>query len=366
MIRILHIVANDKLSGAEKVVLDICKNINREYECIAITSGHNLGKYFKEAGIKYYVSDISKLNPKNIIKIRSIIKEENINIVHGHDVKASIAGYLATKGSHKIVISHIHATYPWMKGKNVLKYIDRFFRNRYYASIACSKTTLEYYLQNNTKSNKAKFNLISNSFDFNELESKDIKDKETIRKELKIDPENLVYGYAGRLIPLKGVDIIIKAFYQVQKQCESSILVIIGDGEEETSLKQLVSQLKIKNKVIFTGYEKNIYDYINSLDVFILSSQREGLPMVILEAAALKKAIITTPLPGVMEFIENNQTGIVLESRDVNNLTQAMIILYNNTEAINSLGERAYHKLKEQYNINSYINKLTELYDRCQ
>lgn len=363
MIKILHIVANDKLSGAEKVVLDICRNMKKGYECIAVTSGDNLGQYFKEAGIKYYASDISRLNPANIYKIKNIIKEENIDIVHGHDVKASIAGYIAAKSGKKPVISHIHATYPWIKKPNLLKFIDSFFRNKYEKSIACSETAKDYYLEHNLKADKSSFLTLVNSLDFTDFDEEELKSNRThLKRELNLGSEEIIYGYAGRLIPLKGVDMLINAFYEISKEIEGVKLLIIGDGEEEERLKNLTNQLNLRDKVIFAGYQKDIYTYINLMDIFILPSVREGLPMVVLEAAALKKAVITTPLPGVMEFIKNGETGLVLKKRSCDDMAMTMKYLYNDRQMMKKLGENAYGILKDQYSIDSYIDELTKIY----
>lgn len=242
--KIMHIVSTGKLSGAEKVVSDICSNLSSSFKPIIICSGEELKNYYENKGIESHIFDISKLNPIEIIKLKNFVKKNNIDIIHGHDVKPSIAGYLASTKKTP-VISHLHGTYPWLKEDGIMKKIDNFFRSKYSINIACSNEVKNYYLNHNNSINQDKFIVQSNAFNFKEFEKINIKNKDLIKSNLSIKNDEFIFGYVGRLIPLKGLDLLIDSFYELIKKEFNCKLVIVGDGTEKTNLQNKVKELEL-------------------------------------------------------------------------------------------------------------------------
>ena len=130
--KILHLLSTKTLNGAEKVALDICTNLDKnDFKLITVCAADGLKRHFDEANIETFNIDINKLNIRGIIKLRKIIKRKNVNLIHAHDVRASIAAKVASINLKIKVISHIHAEYQWLKNKSILKIIDKLFRNKY-------------------------------------------------------------------------------------------------------------------------------------------------------------------------------------------------------------------------------------------
>ena len=146
----LHILPMDKLSGAEKLVLILCKNM-KNYEPIVICGGDTLSNVFKENGIESYSMNFSIKNINyTLSQIKRIIKENEIKVIHAHDNNASINALLAKKifGLNVKIISHIHSCYPWLSSTNKNKIIDYLFRKRYDHNIACGSTVYDFYREN--------------------------------------------------------------------------------------------------------------------------------------------------------------------------------------------------------------------------
>ena len=362
--KILHIVATNKLSGAEKVVSDICTNLDNNYTPIVICAGDPLRKYYEEKGIKVYCADISGLKLSEIKKIRKVVEFENIDIIHGHDVKASIGGYLAGRSRGIPVVSHMHTPYEWMKGRSPLKYIDRFFRKKYALSIACSKEVKSYYIAHNNSVDAEKVIYMDNSFNFNEFNKYKIADKDEFKSKLNIKDSIYVFGFLGRLLEIKGADLMIEAFNEIKNKAADSVLLIVGDGEEREHLENLVKQFNIEDRVIFAGYQKNVYDYMNVFDCFILPSVREGLPMAVLEAMAMKKPVISTPVSGLKNLITQEYNGLILDERTKKKLADAMLRMYSDKDMADKIAENAYSYILDKYNINKYMQQLQEIYNK--
>lgn len=364
-IKVLHIVATGTLSGAEKVVLDICTNLNRDrFEPVVVCAGEELKGYYANNEIEAHIIDISKLNPIEIRRLKNLIKEKNIDIVHGHDIKASISGYLASKRFKIPVISHMHASYYWMQKPSPLKLMDRYFRKKYSLSIAVSEMARNYYLTHNNTINPESIITLNNAFNFNELEKAKLQDSVNFKERLGIDRNKFIYGFLGRLIEIKGADLMIDSFNIVQKKKENTVLLIVGDGPEREKLEEKVRGYGISDKVIFTGYQKNVYDYMNIFDCFILPSITEGLPIAVLEAMAMKKTVISTPVAGLKDLMKDGYNGLILEERTEEALAEAMLTVYEKPELSRQMAENAYSFLYENYNINRYIERLENIYSR--
>jgi glycosyltransferase involved in cell wall biosynthesis len=362
-IRVLHIVANGTLSGAEKVVSDICTNLHKErFAPFAVCSGEDLKNYYSQRGIETSIIDVNSLRPDKINVLRNLIKKNNIDLVHGHDVKSSIAGHLAAASLKIPVISHIHASYPWLQKTGTLKIIDGFFRNKYSLSIACSQMAMDYYLQHNKKVKANNIVYLNNSFNFNEFESVNIKEGGALKKELGISDDTFIYGFLGRLLEGKGADLLIESFYELQKKREKIFLLIVGDGPERLKLNAMINNYNLSSKVKFMGFQKNPYDFLNIFHCFILPSVTEGLPIAVLEAMAMKKTVISTPVAGLKNLMKNGYNGLVLENRSKEELIAAMDKLYCDKNFNIRLAENAYSYIYENYHINNYIKKLEEYY----
>ncbi|WP_032122693.1 glycosyltransferase [Clostridium amazonitimonense] len=363
-IKVMQVVTTDKLSGAEKVVLDIENNLDKDrFEALALCAGGELKDLYEKSGIKTYVADLSSLKPGEIKKFRDYLKENPVDILHGHDVKASIGAYIASKGLGIPVISHLHSSYPWLQGASPLKYIDRFYRKKYKLSIACSHMVKEHYLNYNKAVSEDNMKVLNNSFNFNELKEKVILPKEEMRSRLNIKENPFIFGFLGRLLDIKGADLLIDTFNKISKDIPESLLVIVGDGPEREKLESMVKNYGLGDKVLFEGYQKDVYSYLNLFDCFILPSKLEGLPMAVLEAMAMRVPVISTPVAGVKTLIKDGFNGIILKERDETNLYEAMIKVHSSEDNRTALAENAYKYLVENYNIDIYMEKLQKIYE---
>lgn len=359
--KVLHIVATGRLSGAEKVVYDICSNLDKDkYEVLIICAGDELKNYYEERGLRSAVIDISRLNPMEILKLRSLLKKEKFDLIHAHDVKASIAAAVASEKLSIPVISHIHGNYTWLESNPVMKCIDKHFRKKYNLSIACSDNVAEYYKKYNKDSFPMKVML--NAFNFSEFSKTHIVDNKIMREKLNIDAQDYVIGYMGRIIKLKGVDLLINAFRSVAHKYDKVKLLIVGEGEERQYCEKLVSGLSLQDKVIFAGYQKDKYDYLNIFDCFIMQSEIEGIPIVLLEAMAMKKPVITTPVGGIPEVVRDDFNGLYINKRDSETISALLEKLMDHEEMSRSLAENAYEYLLKNLNVKDYILKLEKIY----
>lgn len=361
--KIMHLLSTESLSGAEKVALEICKNLNyMKFEPVAVCKGCNLYNAFSSNNIKTYIIDIGKLNPVNILRLRQVVKYEKIDLIHAHDVRASVAAGISRVAARTKVVSHIHVNYRWLKSFSIYKFIDYLFRRKYDLSIACSDNVCNTFLQYIKCFDKSKIISIRNCINFNEIVSKKNQNKVSFKIENNIPADKYIFGFAGRLIDVKGVDLLIKSFGMFCKIYNNSLLLIVGDGIEIDNLKKLVLEYGISKSVIFTGYVNNVYNYIDIMDAFILPSMREGMPVAVMEAMALGKIVIVTKTDGIPEIVKDGHTGIILNERTPECLLDAMVYVYGSKEKVNIIGDNASDFIKINCDIKTYIEKIEKVY----
>jgi len=168
----------------------------------------------------------------------------------------------------------------------------------------------------------------------------------------------------GRLVDIKDFQMLIKAFFIIQKKIEAS-LIVVGDGDKRKELEVLTENLNIKDKVYFVGFKKNPHNYVANSDLFVLSSKNEGLPNSLIEAIAVGVPVVSTNcLSGPSEILLDGKGGDLVEVGNVKQMANAIITNLKNIEyatkkhriAYSNLNRFSYRIVKDQ------ILKIVEKY----
>lgn len=285
-IRILQCISNMDRAGIETMLMNFYRNIDRDkiqfdFLCNKSKPG-DYDEEIKSLGGNIYVSP--GLNPFKWFKYQKYMKElfkkhPEYKIIHcQNEAMGFPALYAAKKCGIPVRIAHSHNTvtrkdFKWPI-KIVYKYLLRTVATDF---VACSHAAGKYLFGKDVK-------VINNAIDSQKfIYDKEIRNK--IRKKYDLE-DKFVIGHVGRFEPQKNHEFLINLFYEYQKQEENAILLLIGNGSLEEHIKELVNNLNIKNKVIFTGNISNVNEMYQAMDMFILPSFHEGLPVVGVEAQA--------------------------------------------------------------------------------
>ena len=338
----LHILPMNKLSGAEKLALILCKNM-KKYQPIVVCGGDNLKRIFEENSIKTYSIDFKNNNLLQTAKeLNKIIKENDIKLIHAHDNNASISGYITKllyRGNFKL-ISHIHNCYPWLQGKNKNKIIDSIVRKGYDHNIACGKLVYDYYTEHTEYVNINNTSILSNAIDIDEISN------------ITKNTEDLKAKYN------------IEEFKNHKKDFKDCKFLIIGSGDQDNKAKELIKKYKLQDNFILTGHEDNVYRFYPIIDIFFLPSIYEGLPMVILEAMSFKKPIVAMNVGSINEVVKNEYNGYLINEKDYTEFIYSLKSLKNDSEKIKRYGQNSFKIIDENYNIIDYQKNITTVYDK--
>ncbi len=177
-----------------------------------------------------------------------------------------------------------------------------------------------------------------------------------------IAEDEILFGIFGRLDPVKGHKYYIKAAWQVLKEYSKAKFLIIGSGNLEQELKELILRYGLEDSVIFTGYVDDVSELLNTVDVVVNASETEAMSLSLLEAMSLSKPIIATRVGGNTELITPNEDGILVNYADSTSLALAMLRLICNPDFADIIGKAAGQKMLEHYTVEKAVTRLEDVY----
>jgi glycosyltransferase involved in cell wall biosynthesis len=139
--------------------------------------------------------------------------------------------------------------------------------------------------------------------------------------------------------------------------------VIVGDGPEKVKLLKLVQKKGLGEEVIFTGFQSDPLSYINVFDIFVLTSEREGLPRVILESMLMGKPVVASRIPGVVELVIEGETGFLVPSKDPEAFAEKILTLIDDQELRKKMGEQGKKRILENFTMNKYIKGVEAVFE---
>ena len=294
-------------------------------------------------------------------KIISFIKNQKIDIMQCHSIRALLTAGLAAKLTGTPVFWYI-------KGELANPILDRIgfyladkivFQSEI-TKQSCYPKVLTKYVD--------KFLIIKNGIDLEEIESAKNSDKIKILSQFNIKKENINIAMIGQVVPLKGVDHLINAFIKVKHEIPSAKLYIIGDhgipaySWFQDKLNKILHDNEITEDVHFLGWQRKAQDILSLMDISVLPSLAEGVPKSVMEAMTLGKPIIATDVGGTRSLFEDGKHGFLIAPNSTEEIAKKLAILCKNKELRNSMGKASQEHAFKNFSIRQNIDSLEELY----
>jgi glycosyltransferase involved in cell wall biosynthesis len=180
-----------------------------------------------------------------------------------------------------------------------------------------------------------------------------------LRNELRIG-EKVVIGFAGRLVPAKGLTHLFSAIGQIEEPNSEMVLLIVGEGAQRSELETLARNLK--TRVIFAGWQQDMLPFYALMDIFVLPSLFEGLPNVILEAMAMKTAVVATNVGGNPDVLLNGKNGFLVPAKNVSQLASAVATLIKDDVLRTEMGAKNRLKVEEEFQWSRAVSEVEKIY----
>lgn len=364
-IQIVHLVGSrrENLSGGDLVILNLLKYLDKNKFDPWIVSFYEMRKpgipliieIARQRRIKtFLVSTRGKFDFEAIKQTQRFIIDNQIDILHCHGYKADVIGALASRGLNVKRVTTLHG---WWIGKNLkLKFynwLDHFAIRNFNKIIVVSEPMKKALIRRHFPLERVIY--IPNGVDLDWIHSAN---GEQIRRELNLTKDMLIIGIVGRLGKEKGHKYLLMAL----KDIPNLVLLIIGNGPLEKQLKEMVVRLKIKERVIFLGFRHDVNNLIAAMDIFVLPSLSEGLPLALLEAMVAQKPIIASRVGGIPTVIKNQETGILVEPKNSSLLKEAIIHLSKDKSFTNQIAINAKKLVEHNFSLELATRRYEEIY----
>jgi len=295
-----------------------------------------------------------------IASLLNVCRRERVRIWHGHDYKSNALGLLLARFWPMRLVTTLHG---WVKEtrRTPLYYkIDELCLPRYEAVISVSPDLYDRSLACGVAPERCV--LIENGIDIGQYARR--RPLAEAKRLLGQPADRLVLGAVGRLSAEKGFDLLIRAVHRLLQVGLDLALMIAGEGDEAPRLRQLIDELGVADRVRLLGYSADPRAVYEALDVFVLSSLREGLPNVLLEAMATAVPVVATRIAGVPRLVEDGTNGLLVEPGNGEELTQAITRLAGDAGLRQRLGQAGRRTIEERYDFARRMQKIANLYDR--
>lgn len=372
-INVMHLRSSlqsaDVLLGGENVILSICKylDVNRYFPIIVSIEdlrARNTLPLVDEARKENIRTEILKLKNAfdfgGIFKLVKLMHIYEAQILHCHEYKSNLIGFLSTIFNRNVTL--VTTVHGWTGGNTRLKiyeFLDKFIVKYFKKVVAVSDYQKSLLIKNGIK--PSKITVIENSIDFGKFE-KSFNAIE-LKKKLGLPHDSLIIGTVGRLSPEKGQKYLIDAFSRLEKIHSNIYLLIIGNGPSTPILKGQVKDLGLNNKIIFAGFRKDIPELTNMMDIFVLPSLTEGLPIAVLEAMASAKPIVASSVGGIPSLIKHGETGLLANPKDVDSLCSEVEKFIIDENLRKNIGRKSLESIRNRYSAQKMVKLYEQIYE---
>lgn len=353
------------MAGTEKQLLETIKRMNKkEYEISLICLYKSDWMAKNRIECKSYILNYRGLRRINIIsvmlKLISCLRKDDLDIVHTYFEESTIFVYIAAYFCKKRPLLIAWRRDIGMESEKPWYYIfhdtvmSKIYRK--YDGLTANCDAVKNYLVNIMKLREDFIRVIQNGVDqcHQELASACYVNKKE---------GDIWICIVANLKKVKRIDVFIKAFALMREQLSDIEVraIIIGEGDEKNILKELARSLNVESRIHFMGRIKDVRRYLKCSDIAVLSSDKEGLSNSLLEYMACSLPVVATNVGGNSEVI-NEETGILVEARDVDAMANALIQLVKNSELRNTLGKKGSEIIKYKYSWKNSINNIDMYY----
>jgi glycosyltransferase involved in cell wall biosynthesis len=363
MIKVLHIIKSLGRGGAEMLLPETLKLHNKnefEFHYIYFLPWKNqMVDALQQAGGK--VTCLAAKNNLAIMmqagKLKQYIREQGIQLIHCHLPWAGFLGrYLHRSTGLPVIYSEHNKQERYHK---ITRFINKRTFNSMTAAVAVSQDVADSIQQHIKPSIPVKVILNGvNTNDFVRDESSGL----AIRHQYHIPADAIVIGTIAVFRFQKRLKEWLEVFKKVSDKYPSVHAIIVGEGNLRPEIEAAIVQLQLKDKVLLAGLQTNVKPWLSAMDIFMMSSVFEGLPIALLEAMSMQCAIVTTDAGGIKEVISNNQHGLMTTVDEWPLLSEKLETLINDKQMLKQLAEKARERVKTHFSMQYMVKELESLY----
>ncbi len=373
-IRIMNLIARLNVGGPAVAVTHLTERMGApDYESILVCGTIEPGEgdmtyYAKERGIEpIIIPELGRsLNPlrdiRTLWKVYQLIQTLKPDVIHTHAAKAGFVGRVAAWLAGVPVIvhtfhGHVFRGYFSPAKTQFFIILERIAARMSDAIITLSDGLRRELAEEYHITRKGRITVLPLGLDlgvFTKLPRK----SGVFRKEFNLPADAPLIGIVGRITPIKNHALFLNAAVEIRKQLPDARFVIVGDGEIRAEIEALVDELRLREAVIFTGWQKDLAHIYSDLDVLVISSINEGTPVTVIEGLAACCPVVATAVGGVPDLLDHGKLGKLVNDQTPESLGKAVMEVIANPPD----GKEAQALMEDRYGIERLVKDLDGLY----
>ena len=365
-IRVLNAIRQGLIGGGESHVLSLVENVDRmlyDPSVLSFTDGPMISR-LNEMGVQTHVIQSKRaFDVFKWYKIRSLLQRESIDIVHVHGTRAASNLLWASKSCGIPVIYTIHGwsfhddqtgVTRWLRTKS-----EQILTRNASLNISVSSSNRQTGVKHFPRFSSV---IVNNGIDLDKFNP--FTEYSDVRGELGIPRDKLLVTFAARMTLQKAPLIMLSAFKELTREYDNVVLLMVGEGDLRDEAERLAVELELQNRVIFQNFRSDMAAILSQSDIFCLPSFWEGMPIGLLEAMAMKNAVIATMVDGSKEIIENNENGLLIPANSAQKMAEGLLELCKDSDKRKRLQENAYLTVARGYNVQTMAAEISSIYSK--
>lgn len=371
-IRIAYVLPTEVRGGVEEHVLSLVKGIDKNrfqpFIVAPVKLLESLQPDLEPGEAEVFPLRINSLRDWHEMKrFFHFLRSNRIHLVNTHMFIATFYyAPIARLAGIPVVLETTHLMEKWRLGKGFLRrnsfLIDRAFYVLIDKALAVSHACKRDLVKMKGIS-PDKVVVVQNGRDLVNFHPEDTSRRTELRKKYGYNPADYVFGVFARLNHQKGHKYLLTAIKILKDQGITVKVVFVGDGELKDPLMAQCRELEISEQIVFAGFQKDMPGFLSMVDVMVLPSLYEGLPLCVIEALAMEKPVIATAVDGTPEIVIPDRTGILIEAEDTEGLAEALSFALKNRESIQQMAKNGREFVLENFSIQRQVHETEALYE---
>ncbi|MGO8688844.1 MAG: glycosyltransferase family 4 protein [Thermoguttaceae bacterium] len=354
---IMEIVSGTRVNGAILHCLLLSRELARRGHAVTLVClpGAWIGGQAAGNGIDVVRSDLHRWPTDELRRIAQLVRQRRIDVIHTHISRAHFFGILLRwfSGAPSVATAHSrHIQLHWMFNDRV---------------IAVSEATRRYQRMHNFV-RAGRIETIHNFIDYGRLAAVPPEARQRVRRSLGIGAEAPLLGIVGNVIPRKGLLYLVRALPEILAAAPTARLLVVG-GEDRGGyagrVRAAAQQCGASAAIIWTGHRSDIDELLAALDLYVLPSLEESLPLSVLEAMAAGLPVVAAAVGGIPECVVAGETGLLVPPAQSAPLAQAIVELLGNPERRRRFGEAGRRRVQERFTAESQAPSIEAAFARA-
>ena len=361
--RVLYLSHAFMVGGAEEMVLNLVRHLPDRFEpfVTCINQAGPIGEEIRKTGVPFRVLglDPGLRRPWHLLGIQRHLRELRPDIVHTFLLTASLYGRLAAMLARvPIIVGTEVNIYEHKRAHHALA--ERLLMHGTDRVVVSAESVRDFYI-GQVHADPARVDVIYNAVDWSQLQT--TMPSGALRASLGVPAGVPVAGIIARLTEQKGHRYLLDAVAETP-ELASLHLLVVGDGGLRDDLRARVDRLGLSRRVHFLGARRDLGNLLAAVDLFVMPSLWEGLPLSMVLAMGGGLPVVATRVAGIPEVVRDGATGVLVPPADVPALGSALARLVSDPALRRTLGDAAAAFVRPRFGVDGYVDAVTGLYDR--